>query len=405
MAFKRKGSRFYRYDFIFEGRRYQGSTKHTNSRAAEKHEDTLKLKLANSRSGFVERKPIPSFRDFALEFMERVKPQIRPKAYLRYAVSLGLRFGEDGKSKQREDGLLAWFGVKRLDEISADEIERFKQARMEQGRSPSTVNRDLAALRRILLFAVRLDVIFTTPFTARKVKFLRESGRDRILSFDEERKYLTVATQPLRDVATLIVELGLRPGEACSIRSRDIHLYALTPFLHVPFGKTKNAVRDVPLTERAKEVLRRRVSRLKGEYLFPFRVGTGHDWSRPMQELHPAHYEALEKSNIKPRFQVYDLRHTYATRAIESGTDPLTLMRLMGHADLKTTSRYVHLSKRHLAEAQARIEQYRVQREIAEAEAFRQCEKLFEKIFPYSADLGTTSAYPPRTPVMRFERF
>jgi len=44
-------------------------------------------------------------------------------------------------------------------------------------------------------------------------------------------------------------------------------------------------------------------------------------------------------------------------------------MRLMGHADLKTTLRYVHLSKRHLVEAQTKIERYRAEREIAEAEA------------------------------------
>jgi site-specific recombinase XerD len=44
-------------------------------------------------------------------------------------------------------------------------------------------------------------------------------------------------------------------------------------------------------------------------------------------------------------------------------------MRLMGHADLKTTLRYVHLSKRHLSDAQTRIERYRAEREIAEAEA------------------------------------
>ncbi|MFZ0333742.1 MAG: site-specific integrase [Candidatus Acidiferrales bacterium] len=371
-VFKRKGSPFYRFDFHFEGRRYQGSTKHKNLRAAERHESTLKVKLANSRSGFVERKPIPLFRDFAVQFLERVKPQIRPKAYSRYAVSLGLRFGEDGKSNQREDGLLAWFGVKRLDEVAADEVERFKQARMEQGRSPSTVNRDLAALRRILLFAVKLDVISTTPFMAHKVKFLRENGRERTLNFDEERRYLAAAGQPLKDVATLVVEMGLRPGEACSIRREDVHLYASTPFVHIPFGKTKNAVRDVPLTERAKEVLRRRLAGTKGEYLFPFRVGTGYDWSRPMCELHPAHYQALKESKIQPLFQIYDLRHTFGTRAIESGTDPLTLMRLMGHADLKTTQRYVHLSKRHLAEAQKRIEQYRAEREIAEAEAMKQ---------------------------------
>jgi integrase len=213
---------------------------------------------------------------------------------------------------------------------------------------------------------------------AHKVKFLKERGRERVLSFGEERCYLAVATQRLRDVATLIFEMGLRPEEACSVRCENVHFSAVPPFLHVPIGKTKNAVRDVPLTKRAEDVLRRRVSKARGDYIFPLRRGRasitnplkdGLDWSRPMFELHPAHYEALEESGIKPRFQIYDLRHTYGTRAIEGGTDPLTLMRLMGHADLKATSKYVHLSKAHLAEAQKCIEHYRAVREIAEAGA------------------------------------
>jgi len=83
----------------------------------------------------------------------------------------------------------------------------------------------------------------------------------------------------------------------------------------------------------------------------------------------PTHYDALNDSGINPRFQLYDLRHTYGARAIESGTDPLTLMRLMGHADLKATMPYVHLSKRQLAEAQSKIELYRAEREIAEVAA------------------------------------
>ena len=379
-VFKRKGSPYYRYDFIFEGRRYQGSTKLRNGRAAQKVEDVLRGRLAERRAGIVERKSVPLLRKFALEFLERVRPELRPKAYSRYVVSLGLKIGEKGEPRERESGagLLASFGLKPLDQITADEIERFKQRRLECGLSPSTVNRDLACLRRILLFAVKLDLIPTTPFVAHKVKFLKENGRARILSFDEERRYFAVATQPLLDIATLIIEMGLRPIEACSIRREDVHFYTDPAFLHVPFGKTKNAVRDVPLTDRAIEVLRRRVSKAKGDYIFPFRRGRGSltnsskdglDWSRPMVELHPAHYEALEKSMIE--FQIYDLRHTYGTRAIEGGTDPLTLMRLMGHADLKTTSRYVHLSKAHLAEAQKRIEQYRAVREIAEAEALK----------------------------------
>jgi site-specific recombinase XerD len=68
------------------------------------------------------------------------------------------------------------------------------------------------------------------------------------------------------------------------------------------------------------------------------------------------------------------LRHTAATRAAEAGTDPLSLSKLLGHSDLQTTRRYVHLSKRHLAEVQTRIETHRAEREIAEAEAQKQDE-------------------------------
>lgn len=353
-VFKRKGSPFYQYDFTFMGRRLWGSTKLTNRKAAERYENKMREKLAQSRGGILDPEPPPWFADFASEFLQRTKAELRPRSSKRYQVSV--------------KSLRPWFDSKRLDEIRADHIEKFKQARLQEGCSPSTVNRDLACLRRILSFALQLDLLLTTPFVRRKVRFLKEHGRERILTFDEEDGYLKAARIPLRDVATLMLEMGLRPEEVCLIQRQNVHLGTVPPFLHVPGGKTKNAKRDVVVTKRAAETLKRRLIQAKGEYIFPLRVGRAFDWSRPMSELHPAHYQALEDSEIQPPFQIYDLRHTYGTRAIESGTDPLTLMRLMGHQDLKTTMRYVHLSKTHLAEAQVRIEQYRAKREKEEKE-------------------------------------
>ena len=81
-----------------------------------------------------------------------------------------------------------------------------------------------------------------------------------------------------------------------------------------------------------------------------------------MTELEPAHQKALRKSGIAPPFRLYDLRHTYGTRAIEAGIDVFSVAKLMGHADLDTTQRYVHLSKAHLEDAQRRIERFRVRR-------------------------------------------
>lgn len=363
--YKRPDSEFYWYRFFFDGRLYQGSTKHRNLRAAERVENTLKAKLANSRVGIEEWKPGPLFRDFAPRFLEMVKPEIKANSLLRYRFSVGL---PDEKKQKPPSNLMAYFGAKPLNEIRADAINAYKESRLAEKRSPGTVNRDLACLRRIFSKAVQLEIISSSPFFARRVEFLREHGRERILSFLEERSYLAKATQLLRDVATLMLEMGLRPSEVFMLRREDLHLFASSPHVHIPGGKTINAERDVAVTDKALAVLKARLAKAKGSYLFPLRVGTGSDWNSPMTTLQKAHLKAVKASGV-PSFQMYDLRHTYGTRAIEAGMDSMTLARLMGHADLKTTQRYVHLSKRHLAEAQTRIEQYRAVREIAEAEA------------------------------------
>ena len=157
-----------------------------------------------------------------------------------------------------------------------------------------------------------------------------------------------------------MVEMGLRPGEVFQLCREDVHVQAPGPYVHVREGKSDRSIRDVPITMRALAVFKRRLSSAQAEYLFPRRIGNGYDWTRPMTELEPAHLKALRKSGIQPPFRLYDLRHTYGTRAVEAGIDVFSVAKLMGHADLETTQRYVHLSKAHLEDAQKKIERFRV---------------------------------------------
>ena len=194
-VFKRLGSPYYVYDFLFRGRRCRGSTKLTNKIAAQRFENNLRERLAKQRAGILDPEPPPLFKVFADQFVERTKNQMRPNTSRCYSVSV--------------KNLKPRFGGLRLDEITADGLEKFKQLRLGQGRSPSTVNRDLACMRRILLFAVKHDVLTSTPFVAHKVEFLEENRRERVLTFDEERKkHPAAAGQPLHDVATIMLELG-----------------------------------------------------------------------------------------------------------------------------------------------------------------------------------------------------
>jgi len=173
-------------------------------------------------------------------------------------------------------------------------VQQFKQARLTEGLSGCTVNRDLTCLRRMFSIAMRTEVVTTSPFFARKVEFLPESGRERVLSLAEEKRYPDVASPLLFDVATIILEMRLRPEEVYEMCCPIVHLSGRTAHVHVPDGKTPDAKRDVAITKKAMLVLHRRLALPKGEYLFPFRKGGGYDWSQPMKQLQPAHQKARE---------------------------------------------------------------------------------------------------------------
>jgi integrase len=91
----------------------------------------------------------------------------------------------------------------------------------------------------------------------------------RVLAPEEEKTYLLAASQPLRDIATLIPQTGMRPEEVYRIRRENVHLSQF--YLFNPYGKTKAARRKIPLTEATAAILRKRLDSVKGTYLFPGR--------------------------------------------------------------------------------------------------------------------------------------
>lgn len=101
-------------------------------------------------------------------------------------------------------------------------------------------------------------------------------------------------------------------------------------YLNNSFGKTKAARRRVPLNAAARAVLARRMIDLDTPYLFPCET----DQARPVPKVNHLHDRAVRDRQVA-KFRLYDLRHTWATRARQAGIDLVTLAALLGHSRIQ----------------------------------------------------------------------
>jgi len=363
MAIFKRG-RVYWFHFLFNGEHVQQSTKQRNRKAARDIEAAYRTALAKGEVGIVERKPIPKFKAVMQSFLNWSKTQhaAHPGTYSRYQTS-GV-------------ALLRHFKDMPLDKITAEEVEKFKTSRLEEfvtvrGKekgvrkktdrkiSPATVNREIACLRAMFNHAIKGNDTLKNPICKTGAKTLPEDNEQmRVLDFNEQAKYLSAGTPMLRDVATLILETGMRPEEVYRIVPENVHLKEA--YLYNPHGKTKAAKRSVPLNSEAISVLARVMDGLKTPYLFPCET----DAQRPVPKVNNAHDRAVKASGVE-HFRLYDLRHTWATRAAQSGMDLVTLAKLLGHTRIQMVMRYVHPTQDHQTQAVAQMEQYVLAQKLA----------------------------------------
>src|SRR5205085_686141 len=133
--------------------------------------------------------------------------------------------------------------------------------------SVASINRELAVLRRCLRKAREWKVVDRVP----SIHMLPgEKPREFIfddLTEEQQREYLESAPQPLRDVAQLCLDTGLRVGEALSLTSDDVSLE--DGHLDIRFGKSRKAVRRLYPSPEIMQILKGRMS--EQGFLFPGR--------------------------------------------------------------------------------------------------------------------------------------
>jgi len=363
MAIYRRGKIWW-YSFEFQGRRIQESSGFKNKKRAIDAESIRRVKLLERRAGLSQTKLAPKFEEHVEKFLEWSKQQHRTKTYELHGTNC--------------DTLLRFFRGCWLDEINPGMVEDFKLARAGEERrnakdgsiiSPATVNRALTTLKKLFHHAEKCGYGLANP--TKGVEFLNEGpGRMRVVSFEEEINYFSKASQPLKDIAQVILDTGLRPEEVFRIRTENLDFGEKTIFN--PFGKTKAARRKVTMTEDVLQLLRQRAKNAKSAFVFPAKG----DPSRPIGSVRKAHDVAVEKAGIKDHFRLYDLRHTFATRSVAAGVDLPTLSAILGHTSIQMTMRYVHPAEEQKRFAAGKLENFRLAGIVEAMEKSRQASTI-----------------------------
>ena len=250
--------------------------------------------------------------------------------------------------------LLPYFGT--ATEISEGDVQQFIISQTEKGLARKTIRDIVATLKAVVKFGAgkklfrRDEWMLTYPSDASERHL-------QTLSMSQQRKLMRHLTEnpSHKNVGILIaICTGMRIGEVCALQWKDVDLIQRVITVRRTVGrvynsdmratekvfskpKTQNSFREIPVSKPLHAVLRE----LKRASDTPFVVGRAETSTEP-RAYRDYFYRLLQRLGI-PHIVFHGLRHTFATRCIESHCDYKTVSAILGHSNVSTTlNLYVH---------------------------------------------------------------
>jgi site-specific recombinase XerD len=240
-------------------------------------------------------------------------------AYVRYVGKFAAHFGRSP------------------DRLGSQHVHAFQMHLLENGFGYSTLKQVVLALR--FLYGVTLRRHWF-------VEMIPHPKQDRrlptVLNREQVLKLLDcIGNIKHRAILAACYAGGLRVSEVSHLHVSDIDSQRM--LIHIRRGKGGKG-RMVPLSEKLLSILREYWRHVRPrDWLFP-----GRDRDRPIspRSVQRVCLRARRQAGINKKVTVHTLRHSYATHLLDAGTDVRTIQLLLGHASLRTTALYTHVSTR-----------------------------------------------------------
>lgn len=287
-----------------------------------------------------------TFIEFASGWLERIKIRVTPGTHKEYASKI-------------ENKFIPFFGGETLlTSIYSEDLEKLLIYLNELGFVPKTINLYITLIKQIFKDAYEHNYISEDP--TKRLKLIKIPEGKFNYWEKEDIEYFIKHAQDWEffDFAMMAINTGMRIGELSALRPRDINFeqnqIRVTRSLKKDssFGTTKGKThRSIPMNKRVRSILEKRVKSLSpDDLIFTHKgkvINIGHFTDRYWKPF-------IRKIKVKKEIRFHDLRHTMASNFMmqkHSHANVFILQSLLGHADIKETMKYAHLSPNHLDDA------------------------------------------------------
>lgn len=338
---------YYRKDGRWEGRYIKGKRTDGKAKYGSVYGKTfqevraklypLKAKYQSLRS--TQGESIMSFQEWSVYWLAEVKPEIKQSTYANYRYKLN-------------HYVLPEIGDYSLNELSEVDAQRLFQRLKHRELSSSTIHGIFRIVKQTIHYAIQKKRMKKNPFLYIRVpKMPKKKQQSLTRSEQKNLETIALAEKKGRGLPILLaLHASLRIGEIAALRWQDIDFEANQIHIHSTYqrvlsdqkksertaliytgSKTESSIRTIPISQTLRTALLKHKVRAKGAFV----CSTKDHPSEP--RLLTYHFHRMREKAGLMKVHFHQLRHTFATRCIESNGDIVSISALMGHSSSQMT--------------------------------------------------------------------